>query len=83
MTSTPEGLAYPQPAATKLPQGTALLEFLGLMLAKALYDGLLLDFPLAPCFVARSASSPETWPRLSVLDQPVLMDKYWETILDF
>ena len=53
MTSTPDGLAYPQPAAARLPQGLALLEFLGSMLAKALYEGILLDWPLAPFFVAR------------------------------
>ena len=55
MTSTSEGLAYPQPAASKLSQGHDLLEFLGLMLAKALYEGILLDWPLAPFFIARSA----------------------------
>ncbi len=53
MTSTSGGLAYPQPAASKLGQGLELLEFLGLMLAKALYEGILLDFPLAPFFVAK------------------------------
>ena len=52
MTCTSEGLAYPQPAASKLGDGMELLEFLGLMLAKALYEGILLDWPLAPFFVA-------------------------------
>lgn len=60
MGSTAEGLAYPQPAAAWLPQGVALLEFLGLMLAKALYEGILLDYPLAPFFVARCQSARST-----------------------
>jgi len=55
MTLTPEGLAYPypQPAPTSLSQGHQLLEFLGLMLGKALYEGILLDWPLAPFFVTK------------------------------
>ena len=53
MASTPQGLAYPQPKAGALPGGHALLQTLGLVLGKALYEGLLLDLPLAPFFVAR------------------------------
>ena len=60
MTSTSEGLAYPQPAASKLSQGHDLLEFLGLMLAKALYEGILLDWPLAPFFVSKYDPSSST-----------------------
>jgi len=52
-TSTSDGLAYPQPAATKIPNGLGLLEFLGLVVGKALYEGILLDLPLAPFLVAR------------------------------
>lgn len=60
MTSTADGLAYPQPAAAKLPQGHALLEFVGGLLGKALYEGILLDYPLAPFFVARQRLCPST-----------------------
>jgi ubiquitin-protein ligase E3 C len=55
MTATPDGLAYPQPASTRVAQGHELLEFLGLMLGKALYEGILLDWPLAPFFVTKYA----------------------------
>ena len=53
MTSTSEGLAYPQPKAGAIPGGHALLNMLGLVLGKALFEGLLVDLPLAPFFVAR------------------------------
>ena len=53
MTSTSEGLAYPQPKAGVIPGGHALLSTLGLILGKALFEGLLVDLPLAPFFVAR------------------------------
>lgn len=55
-TSTAEsGLAFPQPAAQHIASGPALLHFLGLVFGKALYEGILLDTPLAPFFVARCA----------------------------
>ncbi len=53
-TSTAEGgLAFPQPAAAHIASAPALLHFLGLVFGKALYEGILLDTPLAPFFVAR------------------------------
>lgn len=52
-TSTADGQAYPQPAATCVPNGLGLLEFLGTIVGKALYEGILLDVPLAPFFAAR------------------------------
>ena len=45
--------AYPEPKASALPQGHALLAMLGLVLGKALYEGFLIDVPLAPFFAAR------------------------------
>ena len=48
MAATPDGLAYPCP---KGGVGDAELRFLGLMVGKALYEGILLDAPLAPFFV--------------------------------
>ncbi len=67
-TSTSDGLAYPQPAATKIPNGLGLLEFLGLVVGKALYEGILLDLPLAPFFVARLQGRRPMFDELSALD---------------
>ena len=39
--------------AERLDGGLAALETLGLILGRALYEGVLLDLPLAPFFVAR------------------------------
>lgn len=70
-TSTSDGLAYPQPAATKIPNGLGLLEFLGLVVGKALYEGILLDLPLAPFFVARLQGRRPMFDELSALDPEV------------
>ena len=67
-TSTSDGLAYPQPAATKIPNGLGLLEFLGLVVGKALYEGILLDLPLAPFLVARLQGRRPMIDELSALD---------------
>ena len=67
-TSTPEGLAYPQPAATSIPNGLGLLEFLGLVVGKALYEGILLDVPLASFFVARLQGRRLMFDELAALD---------------
>lgn len=67
-TSTSEGLAYPQPAATKIPNGLGLLEFLGLVVGKALYDGILLDIPLASFFIARLQGRRPMFDDLAALD---------------
>ncbi|KIY95376.1 hypothetical protein MNEG_12586, partial [Monoraphidium neglectum] len=45
------GLAYPSPTAEAIPHGLALLEFTGLLVGKALYEGILLDLALAPPLV--------------------------------
>ena len=50
------GLSLPGPPclpAERLDGGLAALETLGLVLGRALYEGVLLDLPLAPFFVAR------------------------------
>ena len=41
------------PAAERLDGGLAALEAMGLVLGRALYEGVLLDCPLAPFFVSR------------------------------
>ena len=67
-TATADGLAYPQPAATTIPNGLGLLEFLGLVVGKALYEGILLDVPLAPFFVARLQGRRPMFDDLAALD---------------
>ena len=67
-TATTHGLAYPQPAATTIPNGLGLLEFLGLVVGKALYEGILLDVPLAPFFVARLQGRRPMFDDLAALD---------------
>lgn len=52
--STPDGLIYPNPAAKlRVEDATSLYETLGAILAKALYEGILVELPLARFFVAR------------------------------
>eukprot|EP00892_Ulva_mutabilis_P011877 jgi/Ulvmu1/9061/UM005_0154.1 len=48
---TADGKAFPSPLAHRVPGGLSMLEFLGLSVAKALYEGLLLDIELASLFV--------------------------------
>ena len=67
-TSTLEGLAYPQPTASQVPNGLGLLEFLGLVVGKALYEGILLDVPLAPFFVGRLQGRRPMFDDLAALD---------------
>ena len=54
-TSTEQGgLAFPAPVSSQLgASAPALLRFLGAIFGKALYEGILLDTPLAPFFVAK------------------------------
>eukprot|EP00891_Asterochloris_glomerata_P009406 jgi/Astpho2/9406/e_gw1.00145.21.1_t len=70
-TSTGDGLAYPHPAARSLPGGLALLELVGLIVGKALYEGLLLDVPLAPFFVAHLQGRRPLFDDLATLDREV------------
>ncbi|GIL94061.1 hypothetical protein Vretimale_394 [Volvox reticuliferus] len=67
-TSTPDGLIYPNPAAERLDGGLALLEFMGLMFGKALYEGILLPVPFAHFFVARLQGRQPLFDDLSSLD---------------
>ena len=54
MSTEQGGLAFPQPVSSQLGgSAPALLHFLGAIFGKALYEGILLDTPLAPFFVAK------------------------------
>ncbi|GLI64228.1 hypothetical protein VaNZ11_007426 [Volvox africanus] len=81
-TSTPDGLVYPNPAAERLDGGLALLEFMGLMFGKALYEGILLPVPFAHFFVARLQGRQPLFDDLSSLDpelhKNLLMVKRYE-----
>ena len=56
--ATSDNKLYPSPAAAALvPGAPALLEFLGRMLGKALYEGILLDLPLAGFFLKKFRTS--------------------------
>eukprot|EP00198_Chlamydomonas_reinhardtii_P008168 XP_001697505.1 ubiquitin-protein ligase [Chlamydomonas reinhardtii] len=81
-TSTPDGLAYPNPAAERIPGGLALLEFMGLMFGKALYEGILLPVPFAHFFVARLQGRQPLFDDLATLDpelhKNLLMVKRYE-----
>eukprot|EP00897_Mesotaenium_endlicherianum_P006153 jgi/Mesen1/5566/ME000280S04673 len=52
-TETEQGLLYPHPGAASLGHGLPMLEFLGRITGKALYEGVLLDHALAPLFVSK------------------------------
>lgn len=67
-TATPDGYAYPQPAAAGLGGGLGLLEFLGSIVGKALYEGILLDYPLAAFFVRRLQGHRPMFDDLAALD---------------
>lgn len=47
------GTLYPHPLALQQPSGAALLTLAGALVAKAFYEGILLQAPLAPFFLAR------------------------------
>ena len=53
MTASSGGMAYPHPAAAALAGALPQLRMLGALLGKALFEGILLDVPLAHFFVAR------------------------------
>ncbi|KAL4428287.1 hypothetical protein ABPG75_002376 [Micractinium tetrahymenae] len=69
--ATPDGYAYPNPLAERLDGGLAALEALGLVLGRALYEGLLLDLPLAPFFVSRLQGRWPLFDELQALDPEV------------
>ena len=63
------GLAFPRPEAAALGgEGVRLLRLLGLLLGKALWEGMLLGAPLAPFFVARLQGRRPLLDDLAALD---------------
>lgn len=67
--ATSDGELYPSPAARHaVVDSAALFEFAGAMFAKALYEGILLDVPLAPFFLAIVLGTTNTVNDLPALD---------------
>ena len=65
----PEGFLYCSPLAEYHPQANSMLYFLGLMLGKALYEGLLIDVPLAPFFLLKLQERMLMFDDLATLDR--------------
>ena len=75
--ATPDGLLYPNPAAPlRVADAYALYEFLGAILAKTLYEGILVELPLAPFFVSRLLGRTNT-----VADMPTLDRALYDSLM--
>merc|ERR1719421_1977104 len=67
---TDSGTLYPNPAAPlRVPDAAGLYEFLGAILAKTVYEGILVELPLAPFFVSRLLGRTNTVADLPSLDK--------------
>jgi hypothetical protein len=67
--STSDGLMFPRPSSDRIDQGLELINFLGLVFGKILYEGLLLNkLALAPFFVARIQGKHPAFDDLAGLD---------------
>ncbi|CAM6107607.1 unnamed protein product [Calypogeia fissa] len=67
-TATEEGLLFPHPAAASLGHGLPMIEFLGQIIGKALYEGILLEYSFAPLFVSKLLGRYSFLDELSTLD---------------
>lgn len=69
--ATAEGYAYPNPLTEQIEGGLAVLELLGAVLGKALYEGILVDLPLAPFLLSRLQGRWPLFDELADLDPEV------------
>ncbi|KAJ7524180.1 hypothetical protein O6H91_18G080700 [Diphasiastrum complanatum] len=67
-TATDEGLLFPHPAAGNLGYGLQMIEFLGKIVGKALYEGILLEYSFSPIFVSKLLGRNSFLEELSGLD---------------
>ncbi|KAG0632524.1 hypothetical protein M758_1G333800 [Ceratodon purpureus] len=67
-TATEEGLLFPHAAAGSLVHGLRMLEFLGRIVGKALYEGILLEYSFSPLFVSKLLGRYSFLDELSSLD---------------
>jgi len=66
-----EGYLYPNPLVSRLDGGIETMQLLGIILGKALYDGILLNAPLAPMFAAALRGKPPTFDDLATIEPQV------------
>ncbi|XP_038686154.1 E3 ubiquitin-protein ligase UPL7 isoform X2 [Tripterygium wilfordii] len=67
-TSTSDGLLIPNAAAKYLENGMQMIEFLGRIVGKALYEGILLDYSFSHVFVQKILGRYSFLDELSTLD---------------
>jgi len=68
--TTTDGTIYPNPAAhLRVADAFGLFEFLGAVLAKTLYEGILVELPLAPFFVSKLLGRTNTVADLPSMDR--------------
>ncbi|EOY08056.1 E3 ubiquitin-protein ligase UPL7 isoform 3, partial [Theobroma cacao] len=67
-TSTSDRLLIPNPAARYLENGIQMIEFLGRVVGKALYEGILLDYSFSHVFVQKLLGRYSFLDELSTLD---------------
>lgn len=67
-TSTSERLLIPNPTARYLENGIQMIEFLGRVVGKALYEGILLDYSFSHVFVQKLLGRYSFLDELSTLD---------------
>ncbi|MCO5588845.1 hypothetical protein L7F22_042805 [Adiantum nelumboides] len=65
---TDEGLLFPHSAAGKLQHGLQMLEFLGRIVGKAIYEGILLEFQFSHAFIWKLLGRYVFFDELSALD---------------
>lgn len=59
---------FPNPAARILPENLEMLQFVGMVVGKALYEGVLLHVPLAPFFLCKAIGQPCALSDLQLMD---------------
>ena len=65
---TEEGRLFPHPAAGDLQHGLPMIEFLGRIVGKAMYEGILLDYSFSHVFIWKLLGRYIFLDELSILD---------------
>ena len=78
---TEEGRLFPHPAAGELQHGLPMIEFLGRIVGKAMYEGILLDYSFSHVFIWKLLGRYIFLDELSTLDpelyQSLIYLKVW------
>lgn len=80
-TSTAEGSLVPNTMARFLENGVQLMEFLGQIVGKALYEGILLDYTFAHVFVQKLLGRYSFLDELSTLDPEMYRNLMYVKVL--